>query len=187
MFIQTEKTPNPATIKFIPGQTVMTKGAAEFSSADDAKRSPLGTRLLGIEGVESVFLGSDFVSVTKTDGTEWGSLKTRILAALMEHFTTGQPVMDEGAEGEGAAGHSAAADTDITLQIKELLDTRVRPAVAMDGGDVVFDRFDDGIVYLKMHGACSGCPSATATLKHGIENMLRHYVPEVLEVRQAEY
>lgn len=185
MFIQTEKTPNPATIKFIPGQTVMTSGVAEFSSAADAARSPLAMRLFGLEGVESIFLGSDFVSITKTDGTEWPGLKTRVLAALMEHFTNGLPVMEEGAA--GSAGHAAGEDNEITLQIKELLDTRVRPAVAMDGGDVVFDRFDDGIVYLKMHGACSGCPSATATLKHGIENMLRHYVPEVLEVRQAEY
>lgn len=185
MFIQTEKTPNPATIKFIPGQTVMTRGVAEFTNTEEAARSPLALRLFGVDGVDGVFLGSDFVSVTKADGTAWGDLKTKILAALMEHFTHNLPVMEEGADAPGT-GH-AEGDDEITLQIKELLDTRVRPAVAMDGGDVVFDRFDQGIVYLKMRGACSGCPSASATLKHGIENMLRHYVPEVLEVRQAEY
>ncbi len=184
MFIQTEKTPNPATVKFIPGQPVMTRGVAEFTNAGDAARSPLAVRLFGVGGVDGVFLGSDFVSITKADGVAWGDLKTKILAALMEHFTNNLPVMEEGAD--AASGH-AEGDDEITLQIKELLDTRVRPAVAMDGGDVVFDRFDQGIVYLKMRGACAGCPSATATLKHGIENMLRHYVPEVLEVRPAEY
>lgn len=186
MFIQTEKTPNPATVKFLPGRAVMTRGVAEFTNAGEAARSPLATRLFGVGGVDGIFLGSDFVSVTKADGTAWGDLKTKILAALMEHFTHNLPVMEEGAE--AASGHAEGqVDDEITLQIKELLDTRVRPAVAMDGGDVVFDRFDEGIVYLKLRGACAGCPSATATLKHGIENMLRHYVPEVLEVRQAEY
>lgn len=184
MFIQTEKTPNPATVKFLPGRPVMERGVAEFTAAADAARSPLAVRLFALGGVDGVFLGSDFVSVTKADGVTWGDLKTKILAALMEHFTNNLPVIEGG--GDDASGH-AEGDDEITLQIKELLDTRVRPAVAMDGGDVVFDRFDQGIVYLKMRGACAGCPSATATLKHGIENMLRHYVPEVLEVRQAEY
>lgn len=186
MFIQTEKTPNPATVKFIPGRPVMERGVAEFTDAASAGRSPLAVRLFALGGVEGVFLGSDFVSVTKADGVVWGDLKTKILAALMEHFTHNIPVIEGGADDAGTGGH-AEGDDEITLQIKELLDTRVRPAVAMDGGDVVFDRFDDGIVYLKLRGACAGCPSATATLKHGIENMLRHYVPEVLEVRQAEY
>lgn len=185
MFIQTEKTPNPETIKFLPGQPVMASGVVEFTDAADTARSPLATRLFALEGVDALFFGADFVSVTKKDGVIWNDLKTRVLAALMEHFAAGLPVMEEGA-GADTAGHADSADDEITRQIKELLDTRVRPAVAQDGGDVVFERFDNGIVYLRMRGACSGCPSASATLKHGIENMLRHYVPEVLEVRPAE-
>lgn len=183
MFIQTERTPNPATVKFLPGQTVMAQGVAEFKSADAAAHSPLALRLFAVEGVDAVFLGSDFISVTKSEGPVWTALKTQIMAVIMEHFTTGQPVIEASAD---TGPDHAAGDDELTLQIKELLDTRVRPAVAMDGGDVVFDRFEDGIVYLKMRGACSGCPSATATLKNGIENMLRHYVPEVQEVRPAE-
>jgi Fe-S cluster biogenesis protein NfuA len=185
MFIQTEKTPNPATIKFLPGQAVMTRGVAEFTDEAAAGSSPLAQRLFTLDGVEAVFLGSDFVSITKADGVRWDDLKARVLASLMEHFTLGLPVMADGA-GAGAASDHADQDDEVTRQIKELLDTRVRPAVAQDGGDVVFVRFEDGVVYLRMRGACSGCPSASATLKHGIENMLRHYVPEVLEVRPAD-
>lgn len=184
MFIETERTPNPATVKFLPGRAVMRQGVAEFKNADAAAQSPLAQRLFAIDGVESVFLGSDFISVTKKEGPVWTGLKTQIMAVIMEHFTSGQPAVEEG--GDAASGHADGGDDELTAQIKELLDTRVRPAVAMDGGDVVFDRFEEGIVYLKMRGACSGCPSATATLKNGIENMLRHYVPEILEVRAAE-
>ncbi|MCR9257878.1 MAG: NifU family protein [Alphaproteobacteria bacterium] len=181
MFIQTEATPNPATVKFIPGQPVMAQGTASFRSRDDAGVSPLARRLFGVDGVTEVFLGDDFISVTKADEREWHLMKPSILGAVMEHYTSGDPVMVEGAEG---AGHAASEDDDeVVGQIKELLDTRVRPAVAQDGGDITFHKFEDGIVYLTMLGACQGCPSSTATLKMGIENMLRHYIPEVLEVR----
>lgn len=182
MFIQTETTPNPATIKFLPGVSVMSSGVAEFESADEAKKSPLAERIFEIKGVRSVFFGYDFVSVTKDDTTEWGAIKAPILAAVMQHFSMGEPrFYDSGTEG----GEADTALDEISKQIKELIDTRVRPAVAQDGGDIVFERFDQGIVYLKMRGACSGCPSSTITLKNGVENMLRHYVPEVLEVRQS--
>ena len=180
MFIQTEDTPNPATLKFIPGQVVMTAGTADFRSADTAGRSPLALSLFNVGGVDGVFLGSDFVSVTKAADAEWFSVKPAVLAAIMDHFTSGMPAI-EAAE-VVAAGE---ADSDIVIQIKEILDTRVRPAVAQDGGDIVFHDFDDGVVYLQMQGSCSGCPSSTATLKAGIENMLRYYIPEVREVRAA--
>lgn len=179
MFISTEQTPNPATLKFLPGRPVMAAGTANFPSPDAAGRSPLALRLFEIDGVAGVFLGRDFISVT-TDGTAWPALKPVILGAIMEHFTADLAVMDEGHEPDQAP---AEGDDEIVTQIKELLDTRVRPAVAQDGGDIVFERFDSGIVYLHMQGACSGCPSSTATLKHGIENLLRHYIPEVIEVR----
>ncbi len=183
MFIQTESTPNPATLKFLPGQTVLETGTADFPSADAAGVSPLATRIFGVEGVTGVFFGNDFVTVTKSDETEWDHIKPAILGAVMEHFQSGAAIM----EGESAApsGHAehTGEDAEIVGQIKELLDTRVRPAVAQDGGDIVFHGFDRGIVYLHMQGACAGCPSSTLTLKMGIENLLRHYIPEVLEVR----
>jgi len=181
MFIQTEETPNPATLKFLPGRAVMGEGTADFARAEGAERSPLASRLFGVDGVRRVFLGGDFVTVTKADEKDWALLKPALLGVIMEHFTTNQPVM----LGEGDAAPAAADEDDdeIVIQIKELLETRVRPAVAQDGGDITFHSFEDGVVYLHMQGSCSGCPSSTATLKMGIENMLRHYVPEVLEVR----
>ena len=180
MFIQTESTPNPATLKFLPGRTVMPSGTADFPDPASAARSPLAERLFEIEGVSGVFLGSDFITVTKADG-EWQHLKPAVLGAIMEHFTAGRPVvLDEGAS---EAVTDEGEDAEVIGQIRELIDTRVRPAVAMDGGDIVFHHYDDGIVYLHMQGSCSGCPSSTMTLKQGIENMLRHYVPEVREVR----
>ncbi len=184
MFIQTENTPNPATVKFLPGQVVMEDGTAEFRGADEAGPSPLAARLFALQGVSGVFLGHDFVSVTKFNDTDWVMLKPMVLAALMEHLSTGQPVIDpEKMRPEEAV--SDEPDDEITAQIKELLDTRVRPSVMMDGGDIEFESFQDGVVFLKMRGACAGCPSSTATLKQGIENMLRHYIPEVIEVRPA--
>jgi Fe-S cluster biogenesis protein NfuA len=185
MFIQTEETPNPATLKFLPGRDVMGEGTADFARPEGAERSPLATRLFAIEGVRRVFLGGDFVTVTKADEKEWSLLKPALLGIIMEHFTTNQPVMlPEGAGGSAApAAAGNEEDEEIVIQIKELLETRVRPAVAQDGGDIVFHSFEDGVVYLHMQGSCAGCPSSTATLKMGIENMLRHYVPEVLEVR----
>ncbi len=179
MFIQTEQTPNPATIKFIPGQVVMAQGSAEFREADKAERSPLAMRLFRIEGVSSVFLASDFVSVTRDESSDWSFLKPQVLAAIMEHYLSGLPVI-EGAPEEVDYG----IQTELVLQIRELLDTRIRPAVARDGGDIDFVKFEDGIVWLHMKGACAGCPSSTATLKLGIENMLKHYVPEVVAVEQ---
>ena len=179
MFIQTEETPNPATLKFLPGRVVMERGTADFDSVDKTERSPLAQSLFRIEGIARVFLGSDFITVTKTDTKDWSVLKPQILGLIMEHFSTNRPVILAEAAGEAADGE----DDEIVTQIKELLDTRVRPAVAQDGGDIIFHSFEDGIVYLHMQGSCSGCPSSTATLKMGIENMLRHYVPEVVEVR----
>ncbi len=184
MFIQTEDTPNPATVKFIPGQTVLESGTMDFASPQDAVRSPLAQRLFGIVGVVRVFLAKDFISVSKADDTDWSMLKPMILAALMEHLSMGAPIIEPSAE-PATTETTAEDDDEITVQIKELLDERVRPMVAMDGGDIVFDRFEDGIVFLRMQGACSGCPSSTATLKMGIENMLRHYIPEVIEVRPS--
>lgn len=183
MFIQTEETPNPATLKFLPGQKVLETGTRDFSSEADAVKSPLAKRLFAITGVTRIFLASDFVSVSKADNTDWSMLKPMILAALMDHLSTGQPIIDAD---YAKANESNEEDDEITLQIKELLDERVRPMVAMDGGDIVFDRFENGIVYLQMQGACAGCPSSTMTLKSGIENMLRHYIPEVQEVRPSE-
>ncbi len=182
MFIQTESTPNPATLKFLPGQTVLETGTADFPTEDAAAKSPLARRIFAVGGVTGVFFGTDFVTVTKAGETEWDHIKPAILGAVMEHYQSGQPVM----EGENAdAGHAAhdGPDADIVNQIKELLDTRVRPAVAQDGGDITFHGFDRGVVYLHMQGACAGCPSSTLTLKMGIENLLRHYIPEVVEVR----
>ena len=183
MFIQTEATPNPATLKFLPGQDVLGTGTADFPDAEAAAVSPLARRIFDVEGVTGVFLGSDFVTVTKADG-DWAHLKPAILGAIMEHFTSGAPVM-EGAADDGHASHDGP-DGAIVVQIKELLDTRVRPAVAQDGGDITFHGFERGVVYLHMKGACAGCPSSTMTLKMGIENLLRHYIPEVTEVRPVE-
>ena len=183
MFIQTESTPNPATLKFLPGRTVLEVGTADFPSADTAAQSPLAQRIFAVSGVQGVFFGSDFVTVTKTEDTLWDHIKPAILGAIMEHFQSGAPVMQGEAAGSGHASNHAAEDDDIVRQIKELLDTRVRPAVAQDGGDITFHGFDRGVVYLHMQGACAGCPSSTLTLKMGIENLLRHYIPEVTEVR----
>jgi Fe-S cluster biogenesis protein NfuA len=180
MFIQTESTPNPATLKFLPGQTVLDMGTADFPNADAAAPSPLARRIFGVDGVTGVFLGTDFVTVTKADGIHWDHIKPAILGAVMDHYQSGQAVM-EGAQTAHAEG--APADEGVVRQIKELLDTRVRPAVAQDGGDITFHGFDRGVVYLHMKGACAGCPSSTLTLKMGIENLLRHYIPEVTEVR----
>ncbi len=185
MFIQTEETPNPATLKFLPGRTVMVNGTAEFKSEEDAAAgSPLAAALFGVDGVTTVFLASDFISVSKRDDKEWFLMKPAVLGVIMEHFVAGKPVL---LEGGGTTEEIAVApeDEEVVSQIKELLDTRVRPAVAMDGGDIVFHGFEDGVVTLTMQGACAGCPSSTATLKMGIENMLRHYIPEVREVRAA--
>ena len=181
MFIQTEQTPNPSTLKVLPGRVVMEKGTMDFASPDAAVPSPLAKRLFAIEGVERVFFGSDFVTVTKEANLDWQILKPSILGGIMEHYTSGEPVVSE----SGEAVAAAEDDDDVVAQIKELLDTRVRPAVAQDGGDIVFQDFRDGVVYLHMQGACSGCPSSTATLKMGIENLLKHYVPEVVEVQAA--
>jgi Fe-S cluster biogenesis protein NfuA len=181
MFIQTEQTPNPATLKFLPGREVMARGVADFTEPDAAEVSPLARRLFTIEGVTGVFLGSDFVTVTKAEGQDWYLLKPAVLGGLMEHFMSGEPVLspDAAVSEEPVAGE----EDDLARQIRELIDTRVRPAVAQDGGDIIFRGFERGIVYLHMRGACSGCPSSAITLKNGIENLLRYYVPEVVEVR----
>jgi Fe-S cluster biogenesis protein NfuA len=178
MFIQTEATPNPLTLKFVPGVAVMASGTAFFTSAGDAKTSPLATSLFRNDGVTAVFLGADFITVTKGEDDSWETLKPMLLTTIMDHFVSGRRVvLDVGKEAA-----SDENDSDIVKQIKELIETRVRPAVAQDGGDIIFRSFEDGIVQLELHGACSGCPSSTATLKNGIENMLKHYVPEVVAV-----
>jgi Fe-S cluster biogenesis protein NfuA len=182
MFIQTEPTPNPATLKFLPGREVMRRGTLDFKEAAAAGSSPLAMRLFTIEGVAGVFLGSDFVTVTKSDGADWTPLKPQVLAAIMDHYASGAPAANE----DGADTASTDEDSDTVRQIKELLDTRIRPAVAQDGGDIIFRSFEDGVVYLRMQGACSGCPSSSATLKHGIENMLKYYVPEVVSVQAVD-
>ena len=183
MFIQTESTPNPATLKFLPGQTVLETGTADFPSAEAATTSPLAERLFAVDGVTGVFFGADFVTVTKADAHEWDHLRPALLGAIMEHYQSGASVM--AADANPASGHAEhdGEDGAVVGQIKELLDTRVRPAVAQDGGDITFHGFDRGVVYLHMQGACAGCPSSTLTLKMGIENLLRHYIPEVVEVR----
>lgn len=185
MFIETEGTPNPATLKFLPGRYVMDAGTADFASPSSAARSPLALALFDLEGVARVFLGNDFITVTKTDAIDWPTLKPQVLARIMEHFIAGRPVIEGDADGLDEE-EIDPDDQEIVDQIKELLDTRVRPAVAGDGGDIVFRGYRDGIVRLHMQGSCSGCPSSRATLKHGIENMLRHYVPEVIAVEQVE-
>jgi Fe-S cluster biogenesis protein NfuA len=187
MFIQTEPTPNPATLKFIPGRAVLDTGTMEFSSREAAARSPLAERLFGVPGVTGVFYGSDFVTVTKADG-DWQHLKPAILGAIMEHYMSGAPLLAEGSAGNDEAADEedeffSESDADTVAQIKDLIETRVRPAVANDGGDITFRGFKDGVVYLNMKGSCAGCPSSTATLQHGIQNLLRHFVPDVVEVR----
>ena len=184
MFIETEGTPNPATLKFLPGRDVMGVGTADFAGPDLAARSPLATALFVLPGVARVFLGSDFVTVTKNDLADWQALRPQVLGAIMEHFVAGRLVVES--DGVATFEDVAPEDQEIVDQIKELLDTRVRPAVASDGGDIVFRGYRAGVVRLHMQGACSGCPSSSATLKHGIENMLKHYVPEVTSVEQVE-
>ncbi len=184
MFIETEGTPNPATLKFLPGRDVMGAGTADFATADAASRSPLAQALFQLPGVARVFLGGDFVTVTKSDLAEWQALRPEVLGVVMEHFVAGRPVIE--GSGDALDEDVSPADREVVEQIKELLDTRVRPAVASDGGDIVFRGYREGVVLLHMQGACSGCPSSSATLKHGIENMLRHYVPEVVSVQQVE-
>jgi Fe-S cluster biogenesis protein NfuA len=184
MFIQTESTPNPATLKFIPGKTVLDSGTLEVPNREAAARSPLAARLFDVPGVERVFFGSDFITVTKTSG-EWQQLKPAVLGAIMEHFMSGDPIMEGvgGVDNDEAGEFFEETDAETVATIKELIETRVRPAVANDGGDITFRGFKDGIVYLNMKGSCSGCPSSTATLKHGIQNLLKHFVPDVVEVR----
>ncbi|MEO1609416.1 MAG: NifU family protein [Pseudomonadota bacterium] len=185
MFIQTEPTPNPATLKFLPGREVLAQGTADFRSVAEAASSPLANRLFEIEGISGVFLGADFVSVTKGNG-DWQHLKPAILGAIMDYYTSGTSMGTAAASAnDEAEGNYDPADAEVVATIKELLDTRVRPAVAQDGGDITFHGFRDGVVYLSMRGACAGCPSSTATLQHGIENLLRHFCPEVQAVEAA--
>ena len=187
MFIQTEQTPNPQTLKFLPGKVVMDEGTAFFQNIDKTSNSPLAKKLFDVDGVTGVFFGSDFITVTKNDSLDWQMMKPLILGAIMDHFNSGEPTINNETNDKGEKSLlENSEDSDIVKQIKELLDTRVRPAVAMDGGDIVYDNFENGIVYLHMQGACSGCPSSTATLKMGIENMLKHYIPEVKEVRPVD-
>jgi Fe-S cluster biogenesis protein NfuA len=184
MFIQTEATPNPATLKFLPGKPVLETGTLDLRSRDDAAKSPLAERLFAIEGVDGVFFGSDFITVSKSAG-EWPQLKPAILGAIMEHFMSGTPLLRAGETSAMSDDDEffAPEDADTVATIKDLIETRVRPAVANDGGDITFRGFKDGVVFLHMKGACSGCPSSTATLRHGIQNLLKHYVPDVVEVR----
>jgi Fe-S cluster biogenesis protein NfuA len=182
MFIQTEATPNPATLKFIPGKRVLSEGTADFRSRTDATKSPLATRLFDIDGVDGVFLGTDFISVTKGN-VEWQHLKPMVLGAIMEHYVSGGPPAESEDANDAPGGSYDPVDEDTVSTIKELLETRVRPAVAQDGGDITFSGYRNGVVYLHMRGACAGCPSSTATLRHGIENLLKHFCPEVQSVQ----
>ena len=187
MFIQTEATPNPATLKFIPGRTVLDSGTMEFANREAATRSPLAEKLFGVAGVTGVFYGADFVTVTKDD-SGWQHLKPAILGAIMEHYMSGAPLLADGSAGSDEAADEEEEffnenDAETVATIKDLIETRVRPAVASDGGDITFRGFRDGIVYLNMKGSCAGCPSSTATLQHGIQNLLKHFVPDVVEVR----
>lgn len=194
MFIETETTPNPASLKFLPGRQVMVSGTREFASPEAAEASPLAQAIFDTGEVVNVFFGSDFISVTAAPGVSWTNLKPQIVALLLDHFVSEAPLFSNGdASGISVPGEDAdillveedPANADIVAQIQELLETRVRPAVAGDGGDIAYRGFKDGVVYLTLQGACSGCPSSTATLKHGIEGLLKHYVPEVTEVRAA--
>ena len=186
MFIQTEETPNPSTLKFLPGREVLPNGSMDFRSEQDAKNSPLAEALFNVDGVVGVFLSDDFITITKRDDKDWHLMKPGLLGVIMEHFTANRPVIISDDENSKSGNSVQDEDEDVVLQIKELLYTRVRPAVAQDGGDIVFEDFTDGTVTVQMRGACAGCPSSTATLKMGIENMLRHYIPEVKEVVAAE-
>ena len=187
MFIQTEQTPNPQTLKFLPGIVVMDEGTAFFQNIDKTSNSPLAKKLFDVDDVTGVFFGSDFITVTKNDSLDWQVMKPLILGAIMDHFNSSEPTINNETNDKGEKSLlENSEDSDIVKQIKELLDTRVRPAVAMDGGDIVYDNYENGIVYLHMQGACSGCPSSAATLKMGIENMLKHYIPEVKEVRPVD-
>ncbi len=183
MLIQTEATPNPNTLKFLPGQPVVSGPPRDFKTAEEAEASPLARKLFALDGVAGVFMGSDFISVSKAEEADWALLKPAILGVIMEHYLSGEPVI----EGDAAAAKEFfdEKDAEVVQRIKEVLNTRVRPAVAQDGGDITFQGFKDGIVYLQMVGACSGCPSSTATLKQGVENLLRHFVPQVEEVQQV--
>ncbi len=182
MFIQTETTPNPQTLKFLPGRSVLADGVREYRTSGEAASSPLASRLFGVSGVTGVLLGTDFIAVTR-DETEWAHLKPAVLGAIMEHYLAGDAVIGDQAHGDDDGEFFDVADEETVGMIKELIEERVRPAVAQDGGDITFKGFRDGVVYLTMRGACSGCPSSTATLRHGIQNLLCHYVPEVQEVR----
>jgi len=182
MFIQTESTPNPATLKFLPGLTVLEDGTADFPSREGSEKSPLASRLFTVVGVTGVFFGRDFITITKDESSDWEHIKPALLGLIMEHFQSGKSIMLEATQNSGHAEHEGE-DGVVVGQIKELLDSRVRPAVAQDGGDITFFGFERGVVYLQMQGACAGCPSSTMTLKMGIENLLRHYIPEVTEVR----
>ena len=191
MFIQTEPTPNPLTLKFLPGRVVMEEGTIFFKNKSESSSSPLAKRLFLVEGIVSIFFGSDFITLTRDENLEWQTLKPIVLGEIMDHFNSGEAILTKGnsttnKDGPTPTRTSNDQDNDIVKQIKELLDTKVRPAVAMDGGDIVFQSFRDGIVFLHMQGACSGCPSSTATLKMGIENMFKHYIPEVKEVRPVD-
>jgi len=183
MFIQTEQTPNPATLKFLPGREVMARGVADFTQPANAESSPLARRIFEVDGVTGVFFGADFITVTKAADQDWYVLKPAVLGAIMEHYLSGLPALTEGSDEDADDDNYDEADSETVAVIKELIETRVRPAVANDGGDITFQGFRDGVVFLHMRGACSGCPSSTATLKQGIENLLRHFVPDVTEVR----
>ena len=186
MFIQTEKTPNPLTLKFFPGRVVLEDGTVFFRSKEEAADSPLADRIFKVNGVEGVFFGNDFITVSKVEKENWEDLKPNLLAAITDHYNSNQPIINSSSKVKTNTSETQNSnDSDLVKQIKELLDTRVRPSVAMDGGDIIYNDFKDGIVFLQMQGACSGCPSSTATLKMGIENMLKHYVPEVKEVQQV--
>ena len=182
MFIQTEETPNPSTLKFLPGREVLPNGSMDFRSEQDAKKSPLAEALFNVDGVVGVFLSDDFITITKRDDKDWHLMKPGLLGVIMEHFTANRPVIISDDENSKSGSSVQDEDEDIVSQIKELLYTRVRPAVAQDGGDIVFEDFTDGTVTVQMRGACAGCPSSTATLKMGIENMLKHYHEEIKEV-----
>ena len=187
MFIQTEQTPNPQTLKFLPGKVVMKEGTAFYQNIDKAADSPFAKRLFTVDGVEGVFFGSDFITITKNASYDWQVMKPSVLGSIIDHFNSDDVTVDKSKSKDTKKSFEKNGDdSEIVKQIKELLDTRVRPAVAMDGGDIIYNDFADGVVYLKMQGACSGCPSSTATLKMGIENMLKHYIPEVHEVRPVD-
>ena len=183
MFIQTQETPNPSTLKFEPGTAVMKKGTAAFASSTDCKDSPLAEKLFQSQYVKGVFFGSDFITVTKSDDINWEVLKPEILSIIMDHFVSGGEVITTDTKNDISVKNKVSDDdSEIVKQIKELIEDRVRPAVAMDGGDIIFHKYEDGVVYLEMHGACSGCPSSTVTLKSGIENMLKHFIPDIVSV-----